>query len=182
MDKTLRDFIFKWGLVIGLAQCTLSLISYLLGIEWMVSFTFALLNIMVMIGGPIYCGLLWKKTQGGFLDFKSSFVVIFIVFAAAGFVLLGYNVLMFTVIDPEVPAMVKDAVIEKTFTMMERFGASESDIEKTVEDLEGTDMEYSPTSLIKGYFTSWLWGALIALIGAAIIKKNKPMFEESNPA
>lgn len=178
MDKTLRDFVLKWGLIIGLVQCSVSLISYLMGLEWMVSFTFALLNILVLIGGPVYCGVLWKKQQGGFLDFKNAFLVIFIVFAASGFVLLGYNVLMYTVIDPEIPGQVKEAVIEKTFTMMERFGAPEDSIEKAMEDLEQTDMEYSPSSLIKGYFTSWIWGSIIALIGAAIIKKNKPMFEE----
>lgn len=181
MEKSLRDFILKWGLVIGLVQCGVSLISYLLGIEWMVSFTFALLNILVMIGGPIYAGIAWKKIQGGFLEFKNAFVVLFFVFAAAGFVLLGYNVLMFTVIDPEIPGQVKEAVIEKTFTMMERFGAPEDSIEKALEELEQSEMEYTPASLVKGYFTSWIWGAVIALAGAAVIKKKKPMFDESPP-
>lgn len=178
MDKTLRDFILKWGLIIGLVQCAVSLISYVMGLEWMVSFTFAFLNILVLVGGPVYAGILWKKQQGGYLGFKNAFVVIFIVFAAANFVLLGYNVLMFTVIAPEVPGQVKEAVAEKTFTMMERFGAPEESIEKAMEEIENSEMEYTPANLVKGYFTSWIWGAVIALIGAAIIKKNKPIFEE----
>lgn len=180
MEKTFRDFILKWGLIIGLVQCCLSLLSYLLGIEWMVSITFGILNIIVLIGGPVYGAIAWKKQQGGYLVFKNAFLAIFIVFAASGFVLLGYNVLMYTVIDPEIPGQVKEAVMEKTFNMMERFGAPEESIEKTMEDLEATEMEYSPSSLVKGYLTSWIWGALIALIGAAIIKKNKPLFEENN--
>lgn len=180
MDKTLRDFLLKWGLIIGLVQCAVSLVSYLLGIGWMVSFTFAFLNILVLAGGPIYAGIVWKKEQGGYLGFKNAFAVIFIVFAASGFVLLGYNVLMFTVIAPEVPGQVKEAVAEKTFNMMERFGAPEDSIEEAMEEIEKSEMEYTPANLVKGYFTSWIWGAIIALIGAAIIKKNRPVFE-SNP-
>lgn len=179
MDKTLRDFVLKWGLIIGLAQCTVSLISYLMGLEWMVSFTFAFLNILVFIGGPVYAAIQWKKQQGGYLPFKNAFLVIMIVFAASGFVLLGYNVLMYTVIDPEIPGQIKEAVAEKTFNMMERFGAPEESIEKAMEEIENAEMEYTPANLVKGYFTSWIWGAVIALIGAAIIKKNKPVFDET---
>ncbi len=180
MAISLRDFILKYGLIIGLVQCGFSLISYLLGIEWMVSFTFGFLNIAVLIGAPIYAGVLWKKMQDGYLDFKNAFVVILLVFAAANFILLGYNVLMYTVIDPAIPEQVKEAVAGKTFSMMERFGIAEEEIEKAMEEIEKTEMEYSPASLIKGYFTSLIWGAIIALIGAAIIKKNKPIFEETN--
>ncbi len=178
MDKTLREFILKWGLIIGLCQCTSSLLSYLLGLEWMVSFTFVFVNIVILIGGPVYSAVIWKKQNGGYLSFKNSFIIIMLVFAASGFVLLGYNVLMYTVIDPGIPEKVKDAVVEKTFTMMERFGAPEDSIEKAMEELEKTDMQYSPASLIKGYFSSWIWGTVISLIGAAIIKKNKPLFDE----
>jgi hypothetical protein len=178
MDKTLRDFVLKWGLIVGLAQCTVSLISYLMGLEWMVSFTFAFINIIVFIGGPVYAAIVLKKQQGGYIPFKNAFAIIMIVFAAAGFVLLGYNVLMYTVIDPAIPGQVKEAVAEKTFNMMERFGAPEEAIEEAMAEIEDTEMEYTPANLVKGYFTSWLWGAIIALIGAAIIKKNRPVFEE----
>lgn len=178
MNKNFRDYVLKCGLILGLIQCGLALLAYLMGLEWIVSFTFGILNILVLVAGPIYCALRWKKQEGGFLDFKTAFLIIFIVFAASGFIALGYNVLMYTVIDPEIPAQIKEAVIERTFSMMERFGAPEEAIEKAIEDIEKTDMEFTPSSLIKGYFTSWLWGAIIALVGAAIIKKNRPIFEE----
>lgn len=180
MDNRFRDFILKWGLMFGLAQCLASLVAYLLGTEWMVGFTFGTVNLAIWVGGPVYCGIMWKKMEGGYLDFKKSFLVIFLVFAAAGFVSLGYSVLMYSVIDPEIPGQIREAALGKTFALMERFGTPEDVIEKTMEELEKADMDYSPSSLVKNYFSSWLWGAILALIGAAIIKKNKPLFDEAS--
>lgn len=173
-----RDFILKFGLITGLVLCVITLFSYMMGLEFMISFWLAFINIAVTIGAVVYCGIVWKRANGGYLDLKNSFLTIFLVYAVSAFIVMLFNITLYTVIDPELPEQVQEAVIEKTIGMMEKFGAPEDKIEETLEKLEEESSEYNASTFISGYFMSLIFGATIALIGGAIIKKQKPIFEE----
>ena len=177
-ELNFRDFILQYGLVVGLIFGIITLVSYFMGIEFMVSWWLIGLNLIFIVGVPIYCGVQWKMMNGGILDFKNAFLTIFMIFAVSTFIDTLFNITLFTVIDPELPNNIHDAVLEKTVTMMENFGAQEDKIDEVIEEMENKREDYSVSSMLYGYFYYLFFGAVIALIGGAIIKKDKPVFDE----
>lgn len=171
MNKDFKDFVLQYGLIVGLLQVVIVLFSYLIGIEYMVSYWLAFFDIIIVIGAVIYCGILWKRMNEGYLDFKNSFLSIFLVYAIAALIVVVFNIILYTV-DPDLSDQIKEAAIEKAITMMEKMGASEESIDEAIDGIENSD-SYSISSFMIGYIWSLLWGAVIALIGGAVIKKNK---------
>ena len=171
MNKNLVDFVLKYGLIVGLLQVIIVLFSYLMGIEYMVSYWLAFFNIIIVVGAVIYCGVLWKRMNKGYLDFKYSFLTIFLVYAIASLIVVVFNIALYNV-DPDLPDQIKEAAVEKVVTMMEKVGAPEESIDEAIDGIENSD-SYSISSFMTGYIWSLLWGVIIALIGGAVIKKSR---------
>ena len=171
MSNDFKDFVLKYGLIVGLLQVIIVLFSYLMGIEYMVSYWMAFFNIIIVIWAVIYCGVLWKRMNEGYLDFKQSFLTIFLVYAIAALIMVVFNIALYNV-DPDLPGQIKEAAVEKVVTMMEKVGAPEESIDEAIDGIENSD-SYSFSSFMIGYIWSLLWGAIIALIGGAVIKKSR---------
>ena len=97
-------------------------------------------------------------------------------YAAAGFILTFFNILLYNFIDVEFAQMAKDVIIEKTYEMMEGFGASEFMVDEAISEIEKQD-SFSVESLAKGYVFGLPVYIILSLIIAAFIKRNKPEFE-----
>jgi hypothetical protein len=179
MDNYYRDLILRFGLIAGLFQILVTLVAYLIGIEYLVSFTVMGISFIIVTAIVIYSGVVYRKKLGGFIDFKTAFRTIFLVSAAAGLLAMLFNLTLYNVIDPELPAKMQEAIIDKTIGMMEKFGAPDDAIDKTIEEMkEKQQDQFSATNFVLGFFYSLIWYALIAAIASAIIKKQKP-FEGS---
>lgn len=116
-----------------------------------------------------------KKAFGGFLSFKEGFSTFILTYTVSALVSAVFSILLFAVIDPEAADKVQALIIETTVTMMERFGAPEESITEQVENLESTN-QFSVVNQVKGFFTGIVLYAVIGLIVAAIMKRNKPEF------
>ncbi|MFN9518642.1 MAG: DUF4199 domain-containing protein, partial [Bacteroidota bacterium] len=76
------------------------------------------------------------------------------------------------VIDPTLPEFIKNSTIEKTVAMMEKFGADQEAVDKTLEELNNQDFNFSGSRLGQSYLLGLLFGAFISLIVAAIFRKQ----------
>ena len=172
----MKDYIFKNGLLIGAVQIVLLLVSYLMGIDFMMQTWWGVLQFVILLGLIIYFSVEFRKLQGGYATFKESFSVSFGMYAAAGFILTFFNIILYNFIDLEFAEMAKEIVIEKTYDMMESFGAPEASIDEAIEALEEQD-SFSVVNLAKSYVFGLPVYIIFSLIIAAFIKKNKPEFE-----
>ena len=177
-DKVFKDFILQSGLVLGLVFGIVLLVTYFMGVEYMVAWWVTIFNLGLAIGAPIYYGVKWRQFNDGFLDFKTAFTVIFAIFAVSALVSTIFTFTLYTIIDPELPEALYTEVMESTVSMLEKFGTPESEIDKAIQDMQDAREDYGLVAAMEGYGYWLIFGAFIALIGGAIIKKNPPVFDQ----
>ena len=172
----MKDFVLKNGLLLGAIQVSMLFVSYLMGVDFMIQDWWGIFQRLVSLGFVVYFSIEFRKLQGGYASFKECFSVVFGMYAAAGFILTFFNIILYNFIDVELAQMVKEVLVEKTYEMMEGFGAAESTIDDVISELEKQD-SFSVGTLAKGYFYNLPLYIIGSLIIAAFIKRNKPEFE-----
>ena len=171
------NYVLKWGLILSGINIALTMLAYLLNMELLVTWWYGLLIFVLNIVLIVFISLKFRNLNGGYLTFKEAFLVTFGTMAAAGFVAIFFNILLYHVIDPELPGILQEMVINKTVSMMEKFNVDESIIEQTMDEMEAQS-QFSLNKQLLSFIWVLLFDAVVALIIAAIIKKNKPLFSE----
>ena len=118
-----------------------------------------------------------NKFRGGFISFKDIFIYSLIMVIASVVIGAIYNLVFFTLIDPGYTERLMGVMQQKTITYMERVGAPESQINKTMEKF--SEVPSTAKSIINGLVGGLIIGAILALISSAFVKKN-PDIESEN--
>ena len=112
------------------------------------------------------------------MSFGKAWVYSMQVFIAAGLLSTIFNLLLYNVIDPELPEMLADQSVENAESMMRNFGMPEDQMD---EALEKTRSDTLDRFTVSGSVMGFLWGliiyAILSLITGAIIKKKEPELE-----
>ena len=98
-------------------------------------------------------------------------------FVLAGIIGTVFNIFLFHVIDPDLPQLISEAIIEQTVEMMEGFGANQEIIDQAIEDAD-TAANFTVMGQIKSFGMVLIFYALMSLISGAIIKRKEPEFSE----
>ena len=61
----------------------------------------------------------YRELTGGYLSFKKAYIYSFLAFCCGRNFRLVFNIFLFHVIDPDLPEMISDAIVEQTVEMME---------------------------------------------------------------
>ena len=173
-----KDFYIKHGLIYGVISIVYLMITYLLGVKAMTSGWNSAIQLVVFIGLFVFIGLEARKINGGFISFGEAFKAIFLSFALGSFLYLLFNFVLNTVINPSLPGQLFEEGVKTATSMMEKFGMSEDDIEKTYDQMmEQKDSVYDSFTLT-GFLLSYVYFLAIGSIGIAIAsliaKKNDP--------
>ncbi|MDW3211879.1 MAG: DUF4199 domain-containing protein [Reichenbachiella sp.] len=179
MESNASTEAIKGGLIVGLISIIISMIIYVVDVAIMVSLTFAFLSFALSIFLYSYLGKKYRNEHlEGFISFGDAFKFIFIA-GLIGAILNGvFSIALFNFIDPELPEILTEQVIQDTESRLESFGVPSEDMDEALEKVE-KDMagQFSVGGILKG---SWAWAlgaAIIGLICGAIIKKKRPEFE-----
>src|SRR5690606_5105229 len=97
--------------------------------SWWLGFVILAINLV------IYCVLLskTKKQLNNDYSFKQAFTTFFIAMLIGATLSTVYNLVLFNFVDPAAKETIQEISVKSTVSMMERFGAPESEIEKAVE-------------------------------------------------
>jgi hypothetical protein len=128
------------------------------------------LPIVFMILGARDC-----KANFSPYKFGNAFNAAFFTGVTSSLVMLLFMIVFVTVIDPAWEAELSEAVVESTMEMMEKFGASEDDIEKAMEQAK-EKIAKQPTGIVKQFMGTGqglVWYAILALIIGAVQKDKK---------
>ena len=106
------------------------------------------------------------------------------VLAAGFFVIVAFDFVLNTLIEPELPMELYDKVVEKTMKMLQGIGSDEATLNETYKKFEegrvAVSEKYTAFGVIRTYMSGLFFQGLVAALIALFIKKNNPnLFSES---
>lgn len=163
------------GLILAAFLIVLSLISWMMEPTMMLGIVVGSLTFLGAIGLMIYFGVRFRKEQGGFISFKTIFVLLFLTWIIGSVISVVFGIAYTQVADDGYIDRLVESTLESTYGFMEG-NVPEDQIEKQLIEIE-KDMRERFT--IVGQLTSALWyilfGAVLSLILAAFMKKEEPI-------
>lgn len=167
------------GLTMGLVSLAVTFIAYFIDSTLLASGYFALIAIAIFFGLIIYFGREYRSELGGYMSFGTAFNFSFIAIIISGLIGLIGQILLFQVVDPDLPGVLADKSFQTTIEMMEKFGASADSLppdqlEKMKQD---TMNNFTLVGQLKGFGIGIIFYAIIALILGAILKKKDKSLE-----
>ncbi|AWH85340.1 hypothetical protein HYN59_09525 [Flavobacterium album] len=176
MTNAVKKTGVNFGLIVGLVSIFSTTILYAIDVKLFVSWWVGIVLFFISLAIGIVAVAKAKSKLNGFITFKEAFTVYFITMAIGAAIGSIYMFILFNFIDTDAKAIVTDAVVEKTASMMQGMGVKSEDIRKTIEDIKASD-SFGLVSQIKSYFGGLVMYTIIGLIVAVSMKKNKPEFQ-----
>jgi hypothetical protein len=166
----------NYGIYLGIISILLSVIIWAGGImEKMGIFGSAIIGLISLlitfIALFIFTKIYRNKEVGGYISFGHAFKFAFLVVVFSIIISSIYNYIFYTVIDPDYMKNMMLMLQEKTQQYMQKVGAPESQIEKTMEKFEEIPSIWK--TLRQGVIYGIVGGGIISLIVAAIVKKKE---------
>ena len=163
----------KYGLICGLSALLIMFGSWAMGIQMFADVsTWA--NFVPYMFNIVLAGVFnIRKQNEGFLSFAEGLKFSFVAFTLAAVIVAIGNLLLFNLIDPTLSEKTAQIGLEKTRSMMEKFGAKEEDIEKAMKNAEESMKDTGPKKILLGTGISIIGGFVEALIIAAFAKKEQ---------
>lgn len=172
---TLINDTIKHGGILGIISIALTLVFYVIDYALLADWKVGLISFAIFIGYAIYAGIAYRKEIGGFIPFGKAFQHGFLIFAISALISTVFNMLLYTVIDPELPQKVVEVAMQNTEEMMAGFGMPEDKMEEAlVKARKDTEERYTISGLAMGYVWILIFCAVFALITGAIVKKKEP--------
>lgn len=163
----------KNGVIYGLVSVVFTLVLYLIDKTLLSKFMMlTLVGFAIMIFFMVKSAREEKMDNEGILPYGEAVKNTFVVVAIGMLISSLFTFILYNFIDPSLIDMLKDATIETTRSMMEKFGAPEDQIDQAMEQIEDTDMDMSMSKVLVQYAQSLIFGLIISLIVSAFVKKN----------
>jgi uncharacterized integral membrane protein len=155
----------KWGLFLGLALIAITLVMYLTD---QASNGWAnLLTLVAMVAFLILAMRDYRTSTGGYMSYGEGFGIGALLSAVGGLLSAAFITFYNVVIDPTIQQRAFEQAREK----LERENLSDEKIDQA---LEFSQKLQSPGfTFIAGVFGTLIFGALLSLIIAAFIRRNK---------
>lgn len=164
----------KFGVIYGVVSIIISLIIYLIKPALFANLwlPFLLLLIPIFFMAQAISGA--KVANEGYIDFGAAFVQGLGTAFIGTVISMVFTYILYNFIDTNLEEFVKSELIVNLSGLEELVG--EVQFDRSVEDIESKDMA-SIGATIQNILGGTLFGAIIALIVAAIMKKNRPMID-----
>jgi uncharacterized integral membrane protein len=172
---TLMQHAFRWAIITAAVSIIYTMLLYIVDYTLMVQLKFLFLALAVYFGITIYAGIDYRKSIGGFLPYGKAFQHGFIILAGSGMIASLFSLVLYFVIDPELPQKLVDASLENTRAMMESFGAPEESMDEAMEKAkESTAKQFTVGGIAMSYIWIACFSAIMALISSLFVRKNQP--------
>jgi len=166
----------RWGVILALATIFLTVIIYVLDYTVLVQFKLLLLFLVLFLGILIYAGINYRSSIGGYISYGDAFKHGFVLLVISGLIGTVFNVLLYNVIDPDLPAKLTDAAMENARQMMERFGAPPDGMDEALEKAKAdTAARFTILGTVKGFLWGLILYAVVVAITSLFVRKNEPI-------
>ena len=176
MEKKQNVFV-TYGIISAIIVVVFYVLLYLGGIEWYLS-PVAYIGYALPIIVAVLAAVKQKKLNGGYLPFGEALKGVFLVFVITGLGSTLFQYFLFNYIDIPFREAISQKTAEMSEAMMRKFGMSDDVIDKSTEEIL-SGKGYTAGKMMLGFAVGCIFSFIIALIIAAIVKKKKPEFPES---
>lgn len=177
----------KYGIYLGIISLVISILSTYVLVNSSnfktSSIATGAIALILVIALSAYFAVLIRKVAGGFWSFSEALKGIFIMLAIS-VIISTVGGALFNAVNPEPQQIVFDKTINNTIEMMEDMGVDDDLIDKQVADLEQKRdglREFSFMQTLKGLGVALIMYFILALILAAILKRERPVFLSMPP-
>jgi hypothetical protein len=169
----------KPGITMGLVSLAVTFIAYFIDSTLLASGWFALVALVIFVGLIIYFGREYRNELGGYMTFGTAFNFSFIAILVSGIIGLIGQLLLFNVVDPELPGVLADLTFSTQMSFMEKIGQNPDNMDpKVLQQMkESSVSQFTPLGQLKGFGIGIIFYAIIALILGAILKKKDKSLE-----
>jgi hypothetical protein len=164
----------KIGLINGLFALVLMFGSYFISFDTFVNTQFITGFIPYMIIVLVIYGFQLRKRNGNYLAFKEGLQYAFVSYVVATLLIAIGTYILFNLVDKNLTEKVFTASLEKTRSMMERMGAPEDQINKTLDDAMKGKKETNFKNIFLGMGSDLIWSFVKSLVIALFIRREKP--------
>jgi hypothetical protein len=172
----------KWGLFLGGVNVVYLLLLYIVDVSLLISFWNSAISLVLVVVFMVLGTREQRKLNDNALPYGEAVVTGIGIGVISSIVGVAFNAVLYNVIDPGLADTIKELTIENTASMMEKFGASDADIEKALEGMEARDFKQDFRSLVTALLISSIFSAVVALIVGAFVKRTPDLFEENTDA
>jgi len=117
-----------------------------------------------------------KEAIGGYLSYQKAFIHAFVVFATYGAISTVFNILLYTVIDTELPQKLTEVILASTEELLRNLGTPEGAIDEAVSNARAEAAnQFTPLGLVWGLAKSMIGFAVISAITALFVRKTEPV-------
>ncbi len=169
----------KPGITMGLVSLAVTFIAYFIDSTLLVSGWFGLVTLVIFVGLIIYFGREYRNELGGYMTFGTAFNFSFIAILISGIIGLIGQIVLFQVVDPELPGVLVDLMYSNQLSFMEKLGQNPDNMDPEVlqQMKESSEGQYTLMGQLKGFGIVIIIYAIIALILGAILKKKDKSLE-----
>jgi len=175
MNEIIKKNGISYGIITGVVSALITTAIYSIDLNLFVKWWLGIVIFLVYITIGIVLLSKTKKELKGIFSFKEAFTTYFISAVIGILISVGFNILLFNVIDPSAKDTINEIVIKYTAETMQKFGAPSSAVNEAVKKMQENN-PYSTIELIKGSAFSIAGSALFGLL-LALIFKSKPTQE-----
>jgi hypothetical protein len=189
LENTIRRVSAITGIFLGLVLLSISIISYYVliyatGNAWLIVFSPVIFSVIIPIGVVLLFCFNLRKRIGGYWVFKQAVTGIFIMFAVSYVIqAVGKDVVFAKFIEPDMVSKTEAAMMNATTVMLKKSGASQAaitqkkaEIQKQLDDQKNT----TTGAIIQGYVITLILLFVLALIFAALLRRNPPEYQVDN--
>ena len=175
MNEVIKKNGISYGIITGVVSALITAAIYSIDLNLFTKWWLGIIIFLVYIVIGIVLLSKTKKELKGIFSFKEAFTTYFISSVIGIAISVGFNILLFNVIDPSAKDTLNDIVIKYTGEMMQKFGAPSSAINEALKKMQETN-PYSTIELLKGSIFSIVGSCVFGLL-LALIFKSKPAQE-----
>jgi hypothetical protein len=172
METKSSNVLLQYGLFSAVAGILAYLLLYIGGTSIMTSPVAFVTNLIPIAFAVLAC-LAVRKKNGGFLEFSEALKTSFGIFVISGFAVTVFSYVLLNYIDPDFKIAMQQAAMELTEGMLKKFGASQDQIDKAMDEASKKD-NFSISSVMLGFAFSCILWFLFSLIISLIVRKKNP--------
>ncbi len=163
----------KYGLICGLIAVLIMFGGWAAGLNTFTTIQFYSAFTPYMLVIILLGGFQLRKQNEGFLSFAESLKFSFMAYVVAAVLVAVATYILYNVLDKELTAKSAQVALEKTRTMMEKFGAKEEDIEKAIKNSEASMKETGIGKILLGTGIGLIWDFCKAMLISLVIRKEQ---------
>ncbi|QBN20046.1 DUF4199 domain-containing protein [Flavobacterium nackdongense] len=175
MNEIIKKNGVSFGVMTGILSALITASIYAIDLNLFVKWWLGIVIIVVYLIIGIVLLTKTKKELKGMFTFKEAFTTYFISAVIGIAISVGFNILLFNVIDPSAKDSINEIVIKYTAETMQKFGAPSAAVNEAIKKMQENN-PYSTIELLKGSAFSIAGSALFGLL-LALIFKSKPSQE-----